>query len=429
MNAAVSRLNNKIQSRMTNNMYAKNNLNSRNVRNARTARNNDTSNNSATRQSIVLALSIVLVLAVLIAAGRWLWRYYNDEQKVEVSTITLLDGANRGDNEFTISSSQMPPSTYSNEYALSFWIYVDDYNYRRDQDKYILRRGSISRDGAVNPEVILHPFHNTLEVAIQLQTDKSPSRASQHHHPECAKSTDYSSESFYDAKSTIVNKVHPSRPLKNNYFAVMDGQEILPNPAAGKELGYKLAKLHIESSEKFQDTEGEPVSTGSSNNNSAEASTSNNASNNNASNSKDADKCECTCDSDEYVPMTRDEWKASTASCQVPDFPLQKWVHVVISQYNQVLDLYIDGHLASSCPMPGFPAISTDGLSLCPDGGFSGRISRVTYSNTSLSASDVHSIYTSGPDSSYKPIRQGIPMWVIGVVLVAILLAVALIFI
>ena len=373
--------------------------------------NRTSTSSSPTTQTIILALSIIFVIAVLIGAGRWMWTYYNDEQKVEVSTFTLLDGANRGDNEFEISSSQMPPSTFSNEYALSFWIYVDDYNYRRDQNKYILRRGTIATDGAVNPEVILHPFHNTLEVSIQLQTDKSPSRASQEHHPECGKSTPSSAESF----ANILESVHPSKPLNNNYFAVMDGREVLPNPDAGKKLGYKLAKVHIESNERFEDAgSAEPAAT-----NSSPAAAANSVVD------EESGECDCKCNGDEYVPMTRDEWKKKTASCQVPDFPLQKWVHVVISQYNQVLDLYVDGHLASSCPMPGFPAISTDGLVLCPEDGFSGRISRVTYSNTSLSASDVQSVYMKGPDSSHNPKNSNTRVYIVMGVILGVFLIMA----
>lgn len=377
------------------------------------------------KMTIMTIIATLLVVIVLVAAGRWLWSYHRDEQSVAVDTFTLLDGANAADNEFTISSNQMPPSTYSNEYALSLWVYVDDYNYRRDQDKFILRRGRIANDGAVNPEITLHPYHNTLEVAIGLQTDKSPTYASQQHHPECAANNNNNAETFIGRP----NNVHPIKDLSNNYFSTMDGVQLVPNPDSGKRRGLALARLHQDHSERFQDSAdssaGASVPT--------EEGDVQNAGNDNGSNATTANEenCECTCGANNStsnsVPLTREEWLKTAARCMVPDFPLQKWVHVVVSQYNQVLDVFVDGHLASSCPMNGFPAISTDNLVLCPDGGFSGRVARVTYSNTSLSANEVQALYRSGPDSNYKPIRQHVPTWAVVTVVLAILLLVALV--
>lgn len=388
MSQAVKQLNNKIKARR--NTTIKNNVPPNN-------------NTGVSRQTIVTILAVLLVIIVLGVSGRWLWNYYKDEQAVKVNTLTLLDGANSGDNEFTVSSNNMPPSTFSNEYALSFWVYVDDYNYRRDQDKYILRRGKFPTDeeNTINPEIRLHPFHNTLEVALSLQTSKSPSRVE--HHPEC-KTAASNPESFINAPK----QVHPSRPLGESYFDTMDGVQLLPNPSYGKEKGLKLARLHQEHSERFE----------------------NNAEEEATAEGEEESKCECTCEaknnSNGLSPMSREEWHKTAAKCQVPDFPLQKWVHVVVSQYNQVMDLYVDGLLASSCPLPGFPAISTANMVLCPDGGFSGKIARVTYSNTSLSADEVNAIYSKGPDSNYKPIKDSVPMWAVVMVVIAIVLLVVL---
>lgn len=425
---AASQLNNRIKSRRNANVNAgvNNTVNNKEKRNSWSLSADNTSN----RQTIMTILATLLVVIILVASGRWLWRYHRDEQTIAVDTITLLDGANAGNNEFTVSSSQMPSSTYSNEYALSFWMYVDDFNYRRDQDKYILRRGRVAHGTAVNPEIILHPYHNTLEVVVGLQTEKSPSHASQNHHPECDSpiSSDSGGSSAVGGDSAasaegFMNRprnVHPTKDLSDSYFATIDGVQLVPDSSSGKKHGLALARLHQDHSERFQDSADSssaaavPTEEGDVQ---AEAADTN---------------CPCPCDTVSIpappAPLTREEWLKTAARCMVPDFPLQKWVHVVVSQYNQVLDVFIDGHLASSCPMPGFPAISTDNLVLCPDGGFSGRIARVTYSNTSLSASEVHTVYQRGPDSNYKPIRQQVPTWAVATVVLAILLLVALFF-
>lgn len=424
---AASKLNNKIKARRVSNNAGDN------IRNTGVGSAQNMSNSYfGSRQTIITMLATLLVIIVLVASGRWLWRYHRDQQSVTVNTMTLLDGANTGDNEFTISKNNMPPSTYSNEYALSFWVYVDDYNYRRDQDKFILRRGRISHDSVVNPEVRLLPFHNTLEVTVSLQTDKSPSHASQNHHPDCPASPEGFASCVSASNTGASNmdnlSVHPTKALGDDYFATMDGQHLVPDPGSGKKRGLALARLHQDHSERFQDNADSSTATAIPTEE-GDVQTTNATNSTNASNTTTTpacEECECTCGAppDE---LSRDEWRKTTAKCMVPDFPLQKWVHVVVSQYNQVMDVYVDGHLASSCPLPGFPAISTENLVLCPDGGFSGRVARVTYSNTSLSASEVQEVYGDGPDSEYKPIRQQVPTWAVVTVIIAMLLLVALI--
>jgi hypothetical protein len=98
-------------------------------------------------------------------------------------------------------------------------------------------------------------------------------------------------------------------------------------------------------------------------------------------------------------------------TCVYKMIPLQKWVHVIISVYNQVVDIYIDGQLTSSCVLKGFPAISTDDVNITPDGGFSGQISRVTFSNTAMTVSKAKSLYYDGPVPTTS-IFSMIPRWV-----------------
>jgi hypothetical protein len=105
-------------------------------------------------------------------------------------------------------------------------------------------------------------------------------------------------------------------------------------------------------------------------------------------------------------------FESGSGHCIVDDFPLQKWVHVVVSQYNQVLDVYVDGQLRSSCVMPGFPAIVQDALVLCPDGGFGGMIAKVDYTNSVLTATDVAKLYVQGPESRGDSVFASVPRWV-----------------
>jgi len=108
-------------------------------------------------------------------------------------------------------------------------------------------------------------------------------------------------------------------------------------------------------------------------------------------------------------------------TCVYRSIPLQKWVHVIVSVYNQVIDIFIDGQLASSCVLKAYPAISTSDVAITPDGGFAGKISRVTFSNTAMTVQHAKQLYYSGPVASSGLLAM-IPNWVwYGVIFLVIL--------
>ena len=98
-------------------------------------------------------------------------------------------------------------------------------------------------------------------------------------------------------------------------------------------------------------------------------------------------------------------------TCVYKMLPLQKWVNVIVSVYNQVVDIYVDGQLGSSCVLKGYPAISTADVNLTPDGGFSGQMSNVVFSNTAMTATKARQLYYAGPVPSTGLFAM-IPNWV-----------------
>jgi len=111
----------------------------------------------------------------------------------------------------------------------------------------------------------------------------------------------------------------------------------------------------------------------------------------------------------------------TVGTCVYRSIPLQKWVHVIVSVYNQVVDIFIDGQLASSCVLKAYPAISTSDVVITPDGGFAGKISRVTFSNTAMTVHHAKQLYYAGPVASTGLLAM-IPNWVwYGVIFLIIL--------
>ena len=109
-------------------------------------------------------------------------------------------------------------------------------------------------------------------------------------------------------------------------------------------------------------------------------------------------------------------------SCEVKMIPLQKWVSVCVSVYNQIIDIYIDGQLSSSCVLKRFPAINTKDVNLSPDGGFSGMISRVKFMNSAMTIQQAKNIYYDGPIVT-TTIFSSIPNWVYWSILIIIIIS------
>jgi hypothetical protein len=76
------------------------------------------------------------------------------------------------------------------------------------------------------------------------------------------------------------------------------------------------------------------------------------------------------------------------------NFPIQKWVCVVVSVDSQIVDCYLDGKLLTSTQLPGIPAISdTYTISF---GKFDAYLTGFKYTSTPLNPQQVWSNYMTG---------------------------------
>jgi len=82
----------------------------------------------------------------------------------------------------------------------------------------------------------------------------------------------------------------------------------------------------------------------------------------------------------------------------IPNFPMNKWVHVVIRVTNNVLDVYINGSLAKRHILSSVPKQNDGNVYVALNGGFSGNLSNLRYYNYSLQPGEILSITNSGPN-------------------------------
>ena len=88
-------------------------------------------------------------------------------------------------------------------------------------------------------------------------------------------------------------------------------------------------------------------------------------------------------------------------TCSVRNFPLQRWVNLIISLNGRTLDVYLDGKLVRTCILSGVAkAMGESDIELTPNGGFAGWTSRLKYWANPLNPQDAYNVYKKGPGVS-----------------------------
>ena len=81
----------------------------------------------------------------------------------------------------------------------------------------------------------------------------------------------------------------------------------------------------------------------------------------------------------------------------VKNFPLQRWVNLIISVYNKTIDIYLDGKLVQSNLLKGIPVVdSSQEFYITPGGGFSGWTTNFKYWPQPVNPQEAYDIYKDG---------------------------------
>jgi len=81
----------------------------------------------------------------------------------------------------------------------------------------------------------------------------------------------------------------------------------------------------------------------------------------------------------------------------IPNIPMNKWVHVLIRVENNKLDTYINGSLAKRHILGSVAKQNYGNVYVALNGGFNGYISDLRYFNYSLQTGDILNIVNAGP--------------------------------
>ena len=375
------------------------------------------SNSTGGGFSMVSVFIIVVILVILYFAGKFVYDYYNNN-KPNITYKHLVDGMVDGKNPFEIAPSQMPTGVAGTGYSLSFWIIVNDYkNYRYGQNKYILRRGSVK--GNVNPEVYLHPYNNTLQVYISnifkkedVEKSNNDSNKNKSEDNDSSPTTTTNLESttttIQAEESTFVN-IPTDEDIREGFTTCNCG-EVKTNKEIMCEVNSNVVTRQREpdyNNDMFSLIQGNVIDSSEITHNKEqnfvmEQFTDEENFSNHNNNKKTNNDCECE-DKDVVTDTDRKHLEENSSILEIPDFPLQTPVHVVISLHNnQVLDVFINGKLNKvGSKHIAAPEMVLDELVLGPDGGFDGKIGNLFYVNNPLSAREVRDLYHKG--MNYTP--------------------------
>lgn len=108
-----------------------------------------------------IVIGFIILLAII-----WVYRYFF----LDPTSSSLLDYGD-GKDTVNISHTKLSGNASATDFTYSFWINVDDWNYKLAEKKNIIKR--LGNDGNSSPEIYLKPYTNDLVIELDMYNDAS----------------------------------------------------------------------------------------------------------------------------------------------------------------------------------------------------------------------------------------------------------------
>ena len=322
-------------------------------------------------------LHMVIVILVVILLIYILYEIYEYYQKIKRNEPLLFDGPINGKTSQKFSANMLPRSNVGAEYTYSFWIYVKNWDYKYNNAKHILNRGSDPNSQSygetfiANPGIWLYP--KTSNLMIRFDTyNKDPTYAYLPGQELSGQLPKGGTAVYQDTtlqgcqeKCSNLNTCAGFSVNKNNNQCILKDSSI----SAGK--SSHGCKEHKDC--------GDP--------------------------SLICEKGNCRSVYDSYTkshsmdPNIGNLDESSTNEiCDLVELPIQRWVHVGVVLWNRTTDIYLNGKLVRSCILKGVPKVPwKDKLYVSGNDGFDGAMAQLRYFSRALNASEIYKLYSKGP--------------------------------
>lgn len=351
---------------------------------------------------------LIVIVAVVAFVIYLLYRFYSKIRKQQELEPIFIRKPQNAKKSAVFSNKMVPLPRSGSAYSMTFWMYVDDWDYKFGQWKHVVHKGA--KDAyVVQPGIWLHPKQNKLIIRFDRKAKPNSydtkefksyqstmgylmSQGEHENYRGLKKETNYKNKAvkgmgsitLQDAKDLCDKDnlcqgfsaitYHPNGTPYRNDAKIMCGPNCTaakPDPDDNRALqDVNFIKQQYSAENKGQPypsemgfatyVKGEPGSM-------------------NASKNKD-------------VELNQ------TMSNDIPNIPLKRWFHVAIIVNEQSTDVYIDGKLRASQAIET-EIVQNDGqIWTTQDGGFSGALTQLRYYDTPLNSNRVYDIYQWGPD-------------------------------
>ena len=103
-----------------------------------------------------IVIGFIVLLVVI-----WIYRYFFTDP----TSSTLLDYGD-GKDSVVINSTKLSGNSAATDFTYSFWMYVNNWNYKLGKKKTIIRRQG--NGGGLSPEIYLDNYSNDLVVNLEI---------------------------------------------------------------------------------------------------------------------------------------------------------------------------------------------------------------------------------------------------------------------
>ena len=318
---------------------------------------------------------ITFILAIIYAS----YLFYNHRREINSSKPIFITSPFDSKTSKVIDRSKIPVISDGSGYTLMFWMNIKNWGYRKGQWKHVIHKGVDSIGNNPQPSIWIAPDTNDLVVR-------------------------------YDVKKGIgnhrINKKKIFRSFRSEseiqkYYKLLRGQTLKELKDYSESNGYNgFVFLSNKSSDLNDDmiidkafvkminvTDDKIID---------------------APNSYGTDKeIPITVDFDKDVslsPITDNAIEDDKhVSNRINDIAINRWIHVAVVVNEHSSDVYIDGHLRSSCAFPSRIVQNSGNLYMCQGGGFDGMLTQVSLYSSPIPSKTFKFMYGIGPNPPTLP--------------------------
>tara|TARA_B100000787_G_scaffold170220_1_gene164922 strand:- start:189 stop:896 length:708 start_codon:yes stop_codon:yes gene_type:complete len=112
------------------------------------------------KKHVLIFTIICIVISIFIY---FLTQKYLIKPRKNISIQNLIPYLHDAKKELRVAKQSIPASTQGLEYNINFWMFLNDYTYRMNQDKVIVQKGE---GNIVNPVILLEKNSNNLKIKV-----------------------------------------------------------------------------------------------------------------------------------------------------------------------------------------------------------------------------------------------------------------------